>query len=84
MVEPVTLEVFTDYIWPWCYLSTGRIERLQQRFEINVQWVFFPLHPDTPPGGKIAGRSVCGAASGSAGHAQAFGGPDACGGPSVR
>ena len=24
-----TLEIFSDYIGPWCYFITGRIERLQ-------------------------------------------------------
>ncbi|MBW1842016.1 MAG: DsbA family protein [Deltaproteobacteria bacterium] len=42
---------------------TGRIERLQKAFEINVQWTAFPLHPDTPAEGRtledlFAGRGV--------------------------
>jgi len=28
-----------------------RIERLRQEYDIEVEWVHFPLHPDTPPGG---------------------------------
>jgi len=24
MDEPIKLEIFTDYVWPWCYLSTVR------------------------------------------------------------
>src|SRR5437588_527393 len=63
MDKPVTLEVFTDFVRPWCYLSTGRIERLQQNFDIQIQWVMFPLHPDTPSEGLalkdlFAGRGL--------------------------
>ena len=29
-----------------------RIERLKQNYDIGVQWLFFPLHPDTPQEGQ--------------------------------
>src|SRR5580693_1736920 len=63
MAEPITLEVFSDYVCPWCYLSTGRIEKLKQDFDIQVNWVHFPLHPDTPAEGRsleelFRGRNV--------------------------
>lgn len=48
MGNPVTLEVFTDFVCPWCYLSTPRIERLRSKFNLDIQWVYFPLHPETP------------------------------------
>jgi predicted DsbA family dithiol-disulfide isomerase len=28
------------------------IERLKRNFDIQVKWVHFPLHPDTPAGGR--------------------------------
>jgi predicted DsbA family dithiol-disulfide isomerase len=28
-----------------------RIEKLKHNLDIEVQWVYFPLHPDTPPDG---------------------------------
>ncbi|MBT8357447.1 MAG: DsbA family protein [Deltaproteobacteria bacterium] len=31
---------------------TGRVERLQSAFEIEIQWIAFPLHPETPPEGR--------------------------------
>jgi predicted DsbA family dithiol-disulfide isomerase len=46
------LEVFSDYVCPWCYLSTARIERLRKEHGVQVKFVHFPLHPDTPPEGK--------------------------------
>jgi predicted DsbA family dithiol-disulfide isomerase len=63
MIMPKYLQVFSDYIWPWCYFSTGRIEKLKENFEIEVQWRAFPLHPETPEGGLtleelFAGRDI--------------------------
>jgi predicted DsbA family dithiol-disulfide isomerase len=46
------LEVFSDYVCPWCYLSTARIERLRKEHGVQVKFVHFPLHPDTPQEGK--------------------------------
>lgn len=39
-----------------------RIERLTERYDLNVAWVHFPLHPETPPEGRaledlFAGRN---------------------------
>ena len=44
----VLLEVFTDFVCPWCYLSVPRVKKLQQNFDLDVHWTYFPLHPDTP------------------------------------
>ena len=40
-----------------------RIERLKAEHNVKVEWVHFPLHPDTPPEGRsladlFAGRNV--------------------------
>jgi predicted DsbA family dithiol-disulfide isomerase len=48
MSNSTVLEVFTDFVCPWCYLSTPRVKKLQQNFAIDVQWTYFPLHPETP------------------------------------
>ena len=63
MSVPITLEVFTDYVCPWCFLSTKRIEKLQQNYDVDVKLAFFPLHPDTPAEGLplerlFAGRNL--------------------------
>lgn len=52
MSEPVTLEVFTDYVCPWCYLGDNRVKQLKENYNINVKIVHFPLHPDTPAEGR--------------------------------
>src|SRR5262249_18000308 len=43
-----------------CYLSTGRIEKLKRTFNITVNWVYFPLHPGTPPEGLLLERLFAG------------------------
>lgn len=63
MANPVTLEVFSDYVCPWCYLSTARIEKLKRNFAVDTVLVHFPLHPETPAEGMTmaelyAGRDV--------------------------
>ena len=40
-----------------------RIEQLRKQYDIDVQWVAFPLHPDTPEDGLnleelFAGRNL--------------------------
>jgi predicted DsbA family dithiol-disulfide isomerase len=63
MPNPTSLKAFTDFVCPWCYLSTPRVEKLRRKFEIDVEWVFFPLHPATPAEGLLlkdlfAGRGM--------------------------
>ena len=48
---PKLLEIFYDYVWPWCYFITGGIEQLQKEFTIDIRWTAFPLHPETPEKG---------------------------------
>ena len=52
MPEPVTLEVFTDYVCPWCYLGDNRVKKIKQNFDVKIQIVHFPLHPETPAEGR--------------------------------
>ena len=51
MANPIRLEVFTDFVCPWCYLITPCVEKLRRNFDLDVLWVYFPLHPDTPKEG---------------------------------
>jgi predicted DsbA family dithiol-disulfide isomerase len=52
MTEPRVIEVFSDYVCPWCYLGSARVARLQKEHGVQVKFVHFPLHPDTPPEGR--------------------------------
>ena len=51
MTGPITLEVFSDYVCPWCYLGDNRVKQLKRNYHVAVQLVHFPLHPETPAEG---------------------------------
>ena len=46
------INIFTDYVCPWCYLSHARLKRIIKNYNIKVQIIHFPLHPDTPSEGR--------------------------------
>lgn len=48
MDKTIALQYFTDYIWPFCYLGTVRIDRLKEDYDIQVEYIHFPLHPEIP------------------------------------
>jgi predicted DsbA family dithiol-disulfide isomerase len=57
------VEVFFDYVCPWCYLGTVRTDRLQREYGVELRWTVFPLHPETPEAGMelaelFAGREA--------------------------
>jgi predicted DsbA family dithiol-disulfide isomerase len=56
----VTLTIFTDFICPWCYLSTRRVERLRREYDLSLEYVHFPLHPSLPEEGTTLQRLFAG------------------------
>jgi predicted DsbA family dithiol-disulfide isomerase len=42
------LEIFSDYICPYCYFITGSIKRLEAELNVAATWRCFPLHPEIP------------------------------------
>ncbi|MEK9672261.1 MAG: DsbA family oxidoreductase [Rhodospirillaceae bacterium] len=51
MSGPITIEVFSDYVCPWCYLGDNKIKKLKDAYDIDIELVHFPLHPETPAEG---------------------------------
>lgn len=48
------LEIFTDFVCPWCYLASAVVEKVaQSNSDLQVIWSPFPLHPDTPEEGLL-------------------------------
>ena len=52
MADPITLEVFSDYVCPWCYLGDNRVKQLMDTYDVTIKLVHFPLHPETPAEGR--------------------------------
>ena len=51
---PVTIDVVSDVVCPWCYIGKRRLEaalKLMPDVEVQVQWRPFQLDPTIPPGG---------------------------------
>jgi len=55
MSKPVSIQVVSDIVCPWCYVGKKRLEQaLAQRpgLEVEVTWFPFQLSPDMPREGK--------------------------------
>jgi predicted DsbA family dithiol-disulfide isomerase len=52
MSGPVRLDVFSDYLCPWCYNAAVRIAEVERAYgdRVQVHWRAFPLIPDQQPG----------------------------------
>ena len=51
--QAIQLEIFADYVCPWCYLGNAVVEKLQTRFLLQVKRSPFPLHSSTPKEGLL-------------------------------
>jgi predicted DsbA family dithiol-disulfide isomerase len=52
MTGPVRLDVFSDYLCPWCYNAAVRLSDLARDYgdRLEMRWRAFPLIPDERPG----------------------------------
>ena len=49
----ISFKIFSDYIWPFCYIGKGIVDRLKKEYAIEDTWVSYELHPETPPTGML-------------------------------
>jgi len=57
------LEVFTDFVCPWCYLGEKQLQLAMGDIDRPLRYVYFPLHSETPLAGMtleqlFAGRGM--------------------------
>ncbi len=45
------VSVFSDYICPFCYVGSRRLLRLNDCYDLRINWCGLEIHPDTPAGG---------------------------------
>jgi predicted DsbA family dithiol-disulfide isomerase len=59
MTAPVRLDVFSDYLCPWCYNAAVRLRDVQQAYgdRISVHWRTFPLIPGEQPGRRVTQKT---------------------------
>lgn len=44
--------VFSDYICPFCYIGYHRLMRLQDSYNLKINWCFLEIHPETDAQGE--------------------------------
>lgn len=49
---PMKVTVISDYVCPWCYIASERVEAFSREFDVEVAWWPYELHPETPAGGR--------------------------------
>lgn len=49
----ISMRIFSDYIWPFCYIGKGLVDELKKEFDIQEEWLPFEIHPETPPEGIL-------------------------------
>jgi predicted DsbA family dithiol-disulfide isomerase len=48
---PLLFRIFSDFVWPYCYIGKGIVEELKKEFPIDDEWLSYQLRPQTPPDG---------------------------------
>lgn len=59
----IALDVWSDYVCPFCYLELPVLQRLQREHEgaLAVRWHAFELHPEPAPVQDLACEAACAA-----------------------
>ena len=53
----IKIKMYSDYICPFCYLGEAIIEKLKNRFDIEMEHIGIEIHPETPEEGvDLRGR----------------------------
>lgn len=50
-IMPTTIEVYSDFICPWCYIGLDRLTRLAKERSVRLRWNPYLLRPDIPADG---------------------------------
>lgn len=50
----VKIEMFSDFICPFCYIGFATIRKLKAEFNLEIAWRGFQIHPDWPAEGMPA------------------------------
>ena len=60
MKEPIRIVVYLDYLSPWCYIATIRLQNLEEEYgnKINISWRSYPLVVQEIPNRLISSHSV--------------------------
>lgn len=48
----IKIKLFSDYIWPYCYIGKGIVESLKETYDFEIEHIAFEIHPETPQAGR--------------------------------
>ncbi|NIP39380.1 MAG: thioredoxin domain-containing protein [Candidatus Dadabacteria bacterium] len=54
----MNITVFYDYICPFSYIGSKRIQKIAGEYGIELEWKGFEIHPDYPPDGRLRKKSL--------------------------
>jgi predicted DsbA family dithiol-disulfide isomerase len=59
MTAPVRLDVFSDYLCPWCYNAAVRLREIQHDYgeRVRLHWRTFPLIPGEQPDRRVTQKT---------------------------
>lgn len=49
---PMKVTIISDYVCPWCYIASERVDAFAAEFDVDIEWWPYELHPETPPAGR--------------------------------
>jgi len=47
----VQIEMFSDFICPFCYIGFETVRKLKPEFDLDIRWRGFQIHPEWPAEG---------------------------------
>jgi len=50
---PVKMKIYSDYMCPFCYLAYAYVKELEKTWDLDIEWISFELHPETPAEGIL-------------------------------
>lgn len=53
---PLKLEMFSDFICPFCYIGFEVVRKLKPEFDFELEWKGFQIHPEWPAEGMPAAQ----------------------------
>lgn len=52
-MNPIKITLFSDYACPFCYIGKGILKKLSTEYPLEIKWVPYELHPETPKEGVL-------------------------------
>lgn len=54
------IKMFSDYIWPYCFIGKGLVEKMRDKYDFEIETIGFEIHPDTAIQGKALSEAFPG------------------------